>query len=869
MENKKVQLEVNVKPAEKMQVDFLGGVEIVTIKGKDGIDGKTPTNEEVIELIKPLIPEPIKGEDGKTPTTDELLSIIEPLIPDPIPGEKGQDGRDAIVDEDAIVVKVLTKIPRGKTVKFNPDTGEQILEKIKGKIDYEDIHNVPNIQAIINQAKQSSKTVSLRELDDVNLTGLTTTNGKYNLGGSVTSVDSSDNSITSTPPTGPAIDLGLNMGNSNSWTANQYFAKAAIGYTTNQNNVFQINGGLGSTIGFGNVTTNIGAIGFVTTGLSATTYAFGGLSGTTLINTTGTLLFSISGSTHSGVDSSGNWGFGQNAGTARVNIIRGSGAQILSGFNSSNYFTASTDSNGITTFDAQGTSPSFRFSDDVDVNQNDILNAYIRDAIVDNKSTNSGTTLTGTMYFATAGDVTTGTVTGIGTLFSTELKVGDKINNVTGAAGGEFGGQVGDFYIKQVVSNTSFVLTRGGGSQPTGAGSAFSAKSYRAQFSVADTSGVINFAITDGSFYGAGSNNYNLGALAPNSFIWNGNAFFVTGTNAGYIATYALRSTGGWQPLNTVHGSPDLSLVYDTANGNVKGNLNVGNGNLYVASTGSVGINTASPSASLHVIKTTEQIRTGYDATNYMSTTVNSTGNATFDLVASSGTPGFTFADNVTITGSGTMLTVNGNVVFNNGLSVASLSASAAGSAANPDVRLLGGAAFANGLYTISNVKLGFAAGGAAVGAVSSATGWEFVGKLSNYNSIATAGWGVPAIYGSGRSTAQTAAVASVATYTVGAADGSFEVSANVLVTTATAHSFNVTVAYTDEGNTARTVTLNFSTLAGVISNAAITNVAGAVPYDGVPLHIRCKASTAITIATTGTFTTVTYNVEGIIKQTS
>lgn len=121
----------------------------------------------------------------------------------------------------------------------------------------------------------------------------------------------------------------------------------------------------------------------------------------------------------------------------------------------------------------------------------------------------------------------------------------------------------------------------------------------------------------------------------------------------------------------------------------------------------------------------------------------------------------------------------------------------------------------------------------------------------------------------SGRVTAQTAAAASVATYTLGATDGTFEVSANILITTSTTYSFNVTVAYTDEGNTARTLTLSFSTLAGVISNAAISNLGGAVPYEGTPLHIRCKASTAITIATTGTFTSVTYNCEGIIKQVS
>jgi len=139
---------------------------------------------------------------------------------------------------------------------------------------------------------------------------------------------------------------------------------------------------------------------------------------------------------------------------------------------------------------------------------------------------------------------------------------------------------------------------------------------------------------------------------------------------------------------------------------------------------------------------------------------------------------------------------------------------------------------------------------------------------VTKFGGITTTGTpGVAAIVAAGRSAAATAAVASVATFTVGAADASFEVSANVLVTTATTHSFNVTCAYTDEGNTARTVTLNFSTVAGVISNTAISNVGGAVPYEGVPFHIRAKAATAITIATSGTFTTVTYNVEGIIKQ--
>lgn len=119
-----------------------------------------------------------------------------------------------------------------------------------------------------------------------------------------------------------------------------------------------------------------------------------------------------------------------------------------------------------------------------------------------------------------------------------------------------------------------------------------------------------------------------------------------------------------------------------------------------------------------------------------------------------------------------------------------------------------------------------------------------------------------------GRATAQTAANSSVHTFTLPATDGSYQIAANVLVTTSSAEAFTVTVAYTDEGNTARTATLNFQLPAGTIgTNIAFAN--GAVPYMGIPMNIRCKASTAITIATTGTFTGCTYNVEAFFKKLS
>ncbi len=119
---------------------------------------------------------------------------------------------------------------------------------------------------------------------------------------------------------------------------------------------------------------------------------------------------------------------------------------------------------------------------------------------------------------------------------------------------------------------------------------------------------------------------------------------------------------------------------------------------------------------------------------------------------------------------------------------------------------------------------------------------------------------------GYGRTTGATAAVTTVVSI-IPSVDGSYFVSANVLVTVATTHAFTVTCAYTDEGNTARTLTLAFTLVAGGTFVTSVANANGAVPYMGVIQQIRARGGVAITIATTGTFTTVTYNVEGLIVQ--
>ncbi len=142
--------------------------------------------------------------------------------------------------------------------------------------------------------------------------------------------------------------------------------------------------------------------------------------------------------------------------------------------------------------------------------------------------------------------------------------------------------------------------------------------------------------------------------------------------------------------------------------------------------------------------------------------------------------------------------------------------------------------------------------------------------EYDNINLAFTNGNGVRKIVNanvSTRSLAQTAAVASVATWTVGANDGSFVVGSNVNLTASTTNSFTVTVTYTDETNTSRTDTFSFVQNGVPAPIQTITNVTGVGAYSGMPMQIRCKAATTITIATTGTFTTVTYNIEGSIAQ--
>lgn len=236
-------------------------------------------------------------------------------------------------------------------------------------------------------------------------------------------------------------------------------------------------------------------------------------------------------------------------------------------------------------------------------------------------------------------------------------------------------------------------------------------------------------------------------------------------------------------------------------------------------------------------------------ADNNSTLTYNAQSGTTYTLVLADGKPGSS-TSGVSMTNAAAMtLTVptNASVAFPTGWMIPILNLGAAALTIAP----AGGVTL-----NAPNLTLGVNASG--VLHKTATNTWQFYSQ------------GLPALVGYGRFTAQAAAKASVATFTVGAADSSFTVWANVLITTSTTYTFTVTCAYTDEGNTSRTLTLNFSNVGGTLATS-IANAGGAVPYEGLAMNIRCKTATSITIASAagGTYTAVAYNIEGFIQQTN
>ena len=130
----------------------------------------------------------------------------------------------------------------------------------------------------------------------------------------------------------------------------------------------------------------------------------------------------------------------------------------------------------------------------------------------------------------------------------------------------------------------------------------------------------------------------------------------IKGSGVNRLASINLRTTGGSGELYSgwvtgiVGGGIQVNNSFTVSNGNT--GPTTGTATFAVLSNGNVGIGTASPSTKLHTIATTEQLRIGYDASNYASTTVSSSGLVTLNAVGASA--GFAFANTTRPTSAAT-----------------------------------------------------------------------------------------------------------------------------------------------------------------------------------------------------------------------
>lgn len=138
---------------EKSLAFFLLDSEIKKLKEDiknitNGKDGKTPTEAELLSLIRPLIADlkPEKGKDGKTYTTKELLAIIKPLIKEPptvdeiaskvilpaverieknlpMASEAIRDSLELLIGDERLDASAIKGIPELKTEVKNITTG--------------------------------------------------------------------------------------------------------------------------------------------------------------------------------------------------------------------------------------------------------------------------------------------------------------------------------------------------------------------------------------------------------------------------------------------------------------------------------------------------------------------------------------------------------------------------------------------------------------------------------------------------------------------------------------------------------------------------------------------------------------------------
>ena len=151
----------------------------------------------------------------------------------------------------------------------------------------------------------------------------------------------------------------------------------------------------------------------------------------------------------------------------------------------------------------------------------------------------------------------------------------------------------------------------------------------------------------DGGAYTEIFNIDDLGDATFTGEILGVSAMTVTGVLRGAFLYGDTTSGSAGSPTFSFFGDADTGMF--RAGANVLGFSTAAGERMRIDGSGNAGFGTTTVSARLHAISTTEQLRLGYDASNYLSVTVGSTGGVTFNANGSG--QQFTFSDKVTASG--------------------------------------------------------------------------------------------------------------------------------------------------------------------------------------------------------------------------
>ena len=149
-----------------------------------GIKGDSPTDEQLVELIKPLIPEPLvgeKGDTGETPTDEKLVSLITPLIPEPKDGETPSDERlfalikpliPKVEPIEPVIIKINESITEIINKEYKVEDIKGLPEKLK-KLEYSHAKAKSDYEQVAGHGGGGSTIPDLQQVTDI---GSTTTN---------------------------------------------------------------------------------------------------------------------------------------------------------------------------------------------------------------------------------------------------------------------------------------------------------------------------------------------------------------------------------------------------------------------------------------------------------------------------------------------------------------------------------------------------------------------------------------------------------------------------------------------------------------------------------------------------------------------